>query len=180
MRPVCVFSLCIGLFISVSCQDRSKSGNMGTFNVGEHVQAGPLIYTVVDTQWYVSLGEDDSQRVPVNRFLTVNLTVVNGGGKEELPVPSVSLIDDSGQVYPELENGAGVAGWMGSVRKVRPADTATGNLLFDVPQRHFKLKVADENEQHYAFVDIPLNFGVPPVKVEDVPAPAQPRLATPK
>ena len=35
---------------------------------------------------------------------------------------------------------------------------ASGNVLFDAPPRHYKLKIQDEDSDHAALIDIPLNF----------------------
>jgi hypothetical protein len=178
MRPLAGLSLVFLLFTLAACRDQSRSGEVGTVNIGERAQVGPLIYTVLDTQWMVSMGEENSPRLPSNRFFIVNITIVNGGGKEAVSVPTFSLIDDNGKTYTELESGDGVPQWLGFVRKIRPADTTQGNIIFDVPQKHFKLRVADDTDTSYGYIDIPLNFGVPPPKVVDAPAP--PRLSSPK
>jgi hypothetical protein len=177
MRPLAGLYLPFLLFICGACRDQTRSGEIGTVNIGERAQIGPLIYTVLDTQWIVSLGEENAPRLPSNRFFIVNMTVVNGG-KEPVSVPTFTLVDDSGKTYTELENGDGVPQWMGFVRKIRPADTTQGNIAFDVPQKRFKLRVADDTDTIYGYIDIPLNFGVPPPKVVDAPPP--PRLSTPR
>jgi len=33
-----------------------------------------------------------------------------------------------------------------------------GNLVFDVAPRHYKLRVTDEEGQHTALIDLPLEF----------------------
>jgi hypothetical protein len=134
----------------------SRTPEIRTFSLGERAQVGPLIYNAFDTQWLVSLGEGPSARVPQNRFLLVKMTVVNGG-TADASIPSVSLVDDSGQTYSELSSGDGIPNWMGVLRKLHPAETGQGNIAFDVPPKHYKLRVADEADQ-YALVDIPLRF----------------------
>ena len=51
--------------------------------------------------------------------------------------------------------------------QVKPAESAQGNLVFDAPPAHYKLRITDENEENPAYVDIPLSFGaeVPPPEV---------------
>jgi hypothetical protein len=161
----------LGLFLT-ACRDENKQVPTGTFDMGERAQAGALIYTVYDSKWALNLGESVAPRIPANRFLILNVTAVNSGSKP-INIPSFSLVDDSGQVYPELENGEGVSNWMGIVRRVRPADSIQGAILFDVPQKQFKLHVADE-EDHFALVNIPLTLSDPPLDV-NTGLPARPR-----
>jgi hypothetical protein len=148
---------------AIACRDTAKEPLVGTFNMGERAQVGPLIYTVFDTKWAISLGEQPAPRIPANRFLILNLSIVNGGSQAS-NIPTFSLVDDAGQVYQELDNGEGVANWIGVVRRVRPADSVQGTIVFDVPQKQFKLRVSDE-EEHYALVNIPLTLGEAPVDV---------------
>jgi hypothetical protein len=125
--------------------------------MGERAQVGPVIYTVFDTKWELSLGEQPTPRIPTNRFLILNISAVNGAGTT-ISIPTFSLVDDNGQVYQELDNGEGVKNWLGFVRRVRPAESAQGTIVFDVPQKRFNLRVADE-EDHFAMINIPLSLG---------------------
>jgi Domain of unknown function (DUF4352) len=128
--------------------------------MGERAQVGPLIYTVFDSRWEISLGEQPTPRIPTNRFLIMNVSIVNSGGQAS-SVPTLTLIDDGGEAYQELDNGEGVANWLGFVRRVRPAESAQGTIVFDVPQKRFKLRVADE-EDRYGYINIPLSLGDAP------------------
>jgi hypothetical protein len=76
-------------------------------------------------------------------------------------IPSFTMIDDDGNAYQELENGEGVKEWLGVARRVQPADSLKGTIVFDVPQKHFKLRVADEADR-FALVDIPFSLGQAP------------------
>ncbi len=150
--------------LAPACRDAEtpKQAAIGTFNLGEKVQVGPLIYTVFETKWEIGLGDQAVPRVPTNRFFIVRLSVVNGG-TQPVSIPTISLVDDSGQVYQELDNGEGVKDWMGFVRRVRPAESAEGTIVFDVPQKRFQMRVADE-EDHFALVNIPLSLGSAPAE----------------
>jgi hypothetical protein len=141
------------------CRDNTtpKPMSLGTFNMGERAQVGSIVYTVFDTRWELSLGEQPTPRIPANRFLILNISAVNSAGTA-VSIPTFSLIDDNGQVYQELDNGEGVKNWLGFVRRVRPAESAQGTIVFDVPQKRFNLRVADE-EDHFALVNIPLSLG---------------------
>ena len=124
-----------------------------TYALGERVQVGALIYNVFETQWYVNFGE----RVPAKRFLLVRVSVVNSAG-HDVPVPSMSLVDDEGNLVEELTSGDKVPNWIGIVRSFHPAESEQGNVVFDAQPRHYKLKVSDEDSIQYAYIDLPLNF----------------------
>jgi hypothetical protein len=87
----------------------------------------------------------------------VRLSAVNGLGTDVI-VPNFILEDDSGKTYPELSSGEGVPQYIGYLRSVKPAESALGNALFDVPPGHYKMRVADETGDKIAYVDIPLSF----------------------
>lgn len=146
--------------------------------MGDRAQAGPLIYTVFETRWAPQLGAEGSERIPNNRFLMIRLSVVNSGSTEA-SIPTLTLIDDNGQRFPEIANGEGVPQWAGFVRRLKPADTLTGNILFDVPLKRYKLEVSDETDEKKALVDIPLSFGSESVPVPGMPAPSVPGSAPP-
>ncbi len=127
---------------------------------------GPLVYTVIDSEWQPSLGVGPAPRVPKARFLIVNMSVVNGGSSEQ-SLPTFMLEDDQGETYPELDSGEEVPDWIGFGRKIRPAESLSGNIAFDVTPKHYKLKLIDENTQVFASVDVPLTFGPPPIPPPD-------------
>ena len=159
MRHLCstlVPAVVITALLMTSCGDESAYP-VRTYNMGDQVTIGHLIYTVFETQWLTHIGEGAKARVPQHRFFLVRISVVNGGSSETL-IPNVSLHDDAGNTYTELSSGEGVSQWIGFLRNARPADSAQGNVLFDAPPRHYKLKVTDENRERTALIDIPLNF----------------------
>jgi len=125
--------------------------------MGERVEMGSLTYNVYDDQWKAQLGEGTDARIPKDRFFLLRINVVNGGSTD-LMVPVLTLVDDAGQTYSELPNGDQVPGWAGYLRKVKPAETLQGNIVFDVPPKHYRLRVSDENSQKSREIDIPLNF----------------------
>jgi hypothetical protein len=159
MRAAIFSPLLAGLasmLILSSCGD-SKDTAVKVYDMGSRVEAGHLIYTVLETQWLPQLGSGDSARVPKNRFFLIRISAVNSGS-EQLDVPNVTLIDDHNQTVEELTEGEGVPQWLGAVRRVKPADSISGNVVFDAEPKHYRLKVTDENGEKPAMVDIPLNF----------------------
>jgi hypothetical protein len=125
--------------------------------MGERVTAGSLVYTAFEDQWKAKLGEGSDPRVPKDRFFLLRLSVVNAGSSD-LMVPPLTLVDDAGQTYQELPNGDQVPQWAGYLRRVKPAETLQGNVVFDVPPKHYRLRVTDENSENSRDIDIPLNF----------------------
>jgi Domain of unknown function (DUF4352) len=125
--------------------------------MGERVNAGSLVYNVFEDQWKAQLGQGPDARVPKDRFFLVRLSVVNGGSSD-LMVPILTLVDDTGQTYPELSNGDQVPQWTGYLRRVKPAETLQGNVVFDVAPKHYRLRVTDEASQNSRDIDIPLTF----------------------
>jgi hypothetical protein len=169
MRPAHLHSsiaLAALLFLNLSLSScgGSKDSAVKIFDMGSRVEAGHLIYTVLETQWLPQIGAGDSARVPKNRFFLIRISTVNSGS-EDLDVPSATLVDDRGQTVDELQDGDQVPQWLGFVRKVKPADSISGNIVFDAEPKHYRLRVTDENGEKPALVDIPLNFNAdtPPV-----------------
>jgi hypothetical protein len=146
--------------------------------MGERAQAGQVIFTVFENRWMPQLGSGTTARIPTNRFFVLRLSIVNSGGNETI-APPLTLIDDSGQRYPELSDGEGVPQWIGYLRRLKAADTLTGNIVFDVPARHYKLEISDEADERKALIDIPLSFNTDQIPMPEGPAGTQPSLPLP-
>ena len=112
---------------------------------------------VLEDQWKTQLAQGTDARVPKDRFFLLRLSVVNAGSTDVL-VPGLTLVDDSGQSYQEMSNGDQVPQWMGYLRRAKPTETLQGNVVFDVPPKHYRLRVSDETSQKSRDIDIPLNF----------------------
>jgi uncharacterized protein DUF4352 len=140
-----------------------------TYPMGEKVMIGHLSYTVFETQWLTQLGDQAAPRIPQNRFFLVRASIVNGGGSEVIS-PNLTVEDDQGHVYQELSNGDGVPQWIGYLRQIKPADSAQGNLVFDAPPGHYKLRVLDEDSNHAALIEIPLTFNA---ETPELPTPGE-------
>jgi hypothetical protein len=139
-----------------SCES-ANSNTVKVYQLGSKVEAGHLLYTVYETQWLPQIGAGDSARVPKKRFFLVRFSAVNSGS-EELYVPNLTLLDDQGNTVEELQDGDQVPQWVGFVRKAKPADSVSGNIVFDTEPKHYRLKVTDENGDKPGLIDIPLNF----------------------
>jgi len=138
-----------------SCAQRTPPAH--TFPLGEKVALGHLVYSAYETQWLTQIGTGTDARVPQNRFLLVRVSVTNSGG-EPIACPALTIVDDNGTSYSEMSDGQGVPQWIGYIRQINQADTMQGNLLFDAPPKHYKLRVTDEEGQREAMIDLPLEF----------------------
>jgi hypothetical protein len=132
---------------------------IGMFKMGERVQAGKIIYNVLEAEWKTALTEGG--RAPQNRFLLLRISMTNSGG-EPVNVPAFELLAEDGTKYPELTEGLdGVRNWLGLLRTVRPATTEQGVIVFDVPLASHKLILLDDSEvekERYAHVEIPVQL----------------------
>ena len=141
-----------------SCGDsEDKASSVGTYNMGEKVTLGHIVYTVFETQWLTHIGAGADARVPQNRFFLVRLSAQNSLSSDII-VPNFALEDDNGNTYPELSSGEGVPQYFSYLRTVKGTDTVDGNAVFDAPPRHYKMKISDETGDRAAYIDIPLNF----------------------
>ncbi len=135
--------------------------------MGVPLAVGPLTYTAVETEWRDVIDSPQGERVPKNRFLLVNVTVMNSSS-EQKAAPLLQLVDAKGGNYPEIAEGEGVPDWMGYLRLLQPRESRSGRLLFDVPQGTYKLRVSsggDPESEQTALIEIPfqLNSDVPRV-----------------
>jgi len=144
----------------------SKSGGEKTYVMGAPAAVGPLSYTVLHSEWRESLETGDGVTTPKNQFLVLDLSIVSGGS-EEVGVPLLSLVDAKGNRIMEEQKLVGLAGWVGLMRILKPVETLSGKIVFDVPMADYKLAITsggDAEKEQEAFVEIPLRLegtGVP-------------------
>ncbi|MCC6343413.1 MAG: DUF4352 domain-containing protein [Bryobacterales bacterium] len=171
-----LFSIAGATIPGMSCKGRGKASNAMTFRMGERASAGKLVYLFTEASWKTTLGQGASARIPQHRFLLVNFSVTNNGG-DQVAIPLLSLHDEKGNSYRELDSGEEVPNWMGLLRIVGPSETKTGAILFDAPLASYKLEITDgadiENEL-IAYVDIPLQMESDPVLAEPPALPVKP------
>ena len=141
----------------LSCSPTESEAPPHTYQMGERVSLGHIIYTVFERQWHAQFGAGAAARVPQNRFYLLRIAVQNNGPSEAI-IPILELTDDSSASFQESSDGDGVQDWLGAIRQVGPGETKQGYVLFDVPQKRYKLKLTDEEGKRTAWVDIPLTF----------------------
>jgi Domain of unknown function (DUF4352) len=147
----------LAVLSQTTCSLREAEAPAHIYQMGERVLLGHLIYTVLERQWMTQIGEGVDARVPQNRFYLIRISATNSGGSRAI-VPTISLADDAGGVFSEIDNGDGIMDFIGALREIAPAETVQGNLAFDVQPKHYKLKLSDEDGKQTALVEIPLSF----------------------
>lgn len=146
----------ISLAILAGCSSTPKK-EVKIYQAGEKASVGKLSYSVVDTQFAPTMGDDpNNQRTPQNRFVIVQLSVSNSG-TEDANLPGMTLVDDEGKTYPELADVTGVPRWLGVIRKVAADQTEQGVIVFDAPAKHYRLRLTDELDDDIS-IDVPLNY----------------------
>ncbi len=153
-----------------------SSSEPARYAMGDRVELGRLVYTVFETRWLPQIGEGPTARIPQNRFFLIRISVGSTGSGEIL-LPNLSIEDDQGNSYPELTDGEGVPQFIGMLHPVTAAQPVSGNLLFDAPPQHYRLRLWDQDNQHSGLVDIPLSFRS---EAPDVPIPSPSDTAVPK
>lgn len=129
------------------------------YRAGDTVPAPPLTYTVVEAQWKSQLDSFPTPRVPDRNFLLVHILVTNGGGSE-VSIPTLRLENSKGEEFVESDNGTGIDGWLGMLRRLSPAQSADGWILFDVPTNSYQLRVSNGSleAEKAAYITIPLTI----------------------
>jgi hypothetical protein len=176
MRRITVVSLALALCLwALACSSDKPRMSSRVYSMGEPVPVGPLIYTILDSQWFDQLGDSPNVRLPQKRFLAIQLSVTNSGATPS-GMPPLSLLDPQGTAFEELTNGEGLTDWLGAFRDIKPAQTARGRILFDVAAGSYRLRLASEAEpgsERMAMVDVPMRFEPATPPPATVP-PAQP------
>ena len=167
MRLIGLPAVLFAAILLGGCSSTPAEAPASTYLLGEKVQVGKLSYTAFETQWLTHLGDGAAQRVPENRFFLIRVSTVNSGN-EDVTVPNPTIVDDKGKTYEELSNGEGVPQWAGYLRMVHPTDSVQGNIVFDAPPAHYKLKVWDDTHTRFEYIDVPLSFGA---ETPEVPIP---------
>jgi hypothetical protein len=176
--PVLFTAVLVGLSGCSNSAELRKSEESIVVPAGERAVAGHLVYNVIDSQIFTQLGDESAPRVPHDRFLTVNVTITNTSNVDN-PIPAVELVSDSGKVYDELTDGTGAANWLGIVRHVGPGQTARGEVLFDAPAAHYKLRFSDESTNNEILADLPLSYAHEKLEDAIVPTADLPGVTAP-
>jgi hypothetical protein len=158
-RPVAAAALLLCALLIDGCSKGKDPSLIGTFHMGERVQAGPLTYNVLEAEWRPALAENG--RMPKNRFLFLRVSISNTSA-QPVAAPGLTLVGPNETAYQETtDNMEAVGGWLGMFRNIQPGKTETGYVVFDAPVGGYKVSVSDggeiENERH-AFIQIPADL----------------------
>ncbi len=155
------------------CSSASSKTKPVIYAAGDKATVGHLVYSVTDTEMTQQLGDDPATaRTAQNRFFLIQVSVLNSGSDDQ-PIPAMTLVDDAGQDYTELADGTNVAKWLGVVRKVGPAQTEQGVVVFDAPAKHYRLRLNDPFDEREITIDVPLDFVHEQLKtIQSGPAPS--------
>jgi hypothetical protein len=149
---------CAALLLLSGCSRSSSSAKV--HEMGEEIAVGSLVYLVTQTTWSEDFAGEHGARVPANKFFLVNVTVKNAG-RDTVGVPLLAVLDASGKEVMELDKGEGAPEWLGALRTLAPGDSIAGNLLFDVPQSAYKLRISsggDVEKETTALVNLPYSI----------------------
>jgi hypothetical protein len=160
-KNVCLAAaLAVGVLLTAGCGAKTDSPLLGTFRMGEKVQAGPLTYTVLEAHSRPALSDTALGNPPQNRYLFVKVSITNSGNRAT-PVPAFELVGNQ-QTYHEVTEGLqDVPDALGVLRSVQPAQTEQGSVIFDAPVGAYKFAISDGGEpgsEKYAHVDIPVQL----------------------
>lgn len=163
LRAAIAIVAAMGLMVA-GCKKASQTG--AAFKMGERIEVGGLIYTVLESDWRSQLGEGASAQVPKHRFLLIKMTVTNTGGQQR-DIPLLHIENAKKEQFMELAEVKDVPGWMGMIRLMPPSGIEEGWIVFDAPPGSYNLRVVSrEGEDEIArYVEIPLTLKDDPVKM---------------
>ncbi|MBM3735156.1 MAG: DUF4352 domain-containing protein [Acidobacteria bacterium] len=130
--------------------------------MGENVQTGGLVYTVIEADWVQQIQSGGMDRIPKERFVVLRVQVANASNRE-LNAPLLRLKDDSGAVYPEVSDLRDVPEWLGLIRTIAPGEFINGRIYFEAPTRNLLLEVVDASDSgtdKMALIAIPMRLEV--------------------
>ena len=154
------------MLVASGCAGRSGEVAATVHQMGEHVQTGALIYTVLEVEWLNQLGTQ-SPKSPEHKFAVLRLSITNSGNRE-MSVPLLQIEDEKGNRQMELAEARGVEEWLGVLRTISPAETLQGKIVFDLNPQNHRLRVtnaAEPDQERFAYVTIPLRLdATPPIE----------------
>ena len=157
-RLLSILSVAALVVAATSCSENSAMKKMVPYRMGDRATTGAVTYVGLTADYRQDLpGAKDALK---NRYLVISLSITNVGGTE-IMLPHTRLIKPDGTEIPELTDIEGFPQWLGLLRKISPASSEQGYVVFDVPVGAYKLQVSDggdpEKEQ-LAQIEIPANL----------------------
>ncbi|MBC7927540.1 MAG: DUF4352 domain-containing protein [Bryobacteraceae bacterium] len=156
-----LIGMAVNLLATASCSKSVDTSTIGTFRMGERVQIGSMVYTVLEAQWKPALDDSGMGKAPKNRYLLVKMSITNSGGTPSA-APPFTLEDSKKQAYTEITEGVEeVANYLGVLRMIAPAQTEQGFIVFDAPIGGYALLISDGAEpgsEKFARVNLPVSL----------------------
>jgi hypothetical protein len=159
-RAAVAVALALFGFLGGCSSPQTSSPDPKVYQMGESAKVGPLVYTVLDTEWFDQLGDPAAPRLPHDHFLAVRFSVTNTGSLTS-GIPPLTVMSTQRVTYAEQNEANALPEWIGYIRSVKPAETVHGRILFDVPTGDYRLKVTDDVErenQSSATIQMPLEL----------------------
>lgn len=155
----------LALMLLLSACGESTSTDSFVYKMGEKVNVGTLVYTVLEAEWKSELsgGAGALPQTPKHRFLVVKVSMTNSGGAQAT-IPLLTVENGNKDSTMEVSEVKDLPGWLGLVRLVNPAETDQGYLVFDVVTGAYKLRVTDGKEtgsETTRLIEIPLSLSEP-------------------
>ena len=149
-------ALSVSFAAATGCRRSNDNSLIGTYRMGDPVQAGPLNYQIIESDWRPEL---NGGKTPKDRYLVLR-AVIKNTGSSEVGVPGFELLDAKGTTYSELTEGLEeFPNWLGLIRRIRPGGSLTGFAVFDAPVGPYKLVVSDAGhvaDEKHAHIEIPV------------------------
>jgi hypothetical protein len=176
MRCIKIVTIAM-MAVLAGCSSQEGGGAAGggkTYLMGSPATVGPLSYTVLHSAWVDNVETVDGMATAKQHFLVLELSITNAG-PEDAAAPLLFVADEKGKETMEEQKMTGSPNWLGLMRVIKPLETLSGKIVFDVPMANYKLKVTsggDPEKEVEAFVDVPLRLDGPGTAGADSVPPA--------
>ena len=142
-------------FVAAAC-GRRPPRERWPFQMGDLIRCGWFSYNVLEVDYKSQLGEGPLAKRPQNGFLLIRVQATSSAGAT-VSIPFMRVESESGETIPEIDDASALTNWLGVLRKVEPAATETGWLVFDAVPGAYGLRLSDgvlDNEKAL-FVMVP-------------------------
>lgn len=141
----------------LGCSRNTRANS--AFKMGERIEVGGLVYTVLEADWRTQLGDGAEAQLPKHRFLLIKVAVTNSGGQQR-DIPLLHIEDARKNSYMELSEVKELSGWLGMIRLLPPGGIEDGWMVFDAPPGNYQLRLVSRegDDEVSRYVEIPLTL----------------------
>ena len=139
------------------------AAHIGTHNIGERVQLGPVVYTVLEAEWRDHLSTGSGESSPDKKYLLARLSITNASASP-ITIPLLQVINAKDQSFTEVADVQGLQDWLGLLRPIPPGGTEVGHAVFCISPGDYRLQLTDAGEldrETIALVTIPFRVDLP-------------------